>query len=75
MAGNLGVKSDSLALTVTIDEETKRDKDRKILARLLDIDIKVKSLDGLNLATIEQSVTMNQAGIIQSVATKAKRTK
>lgn len=73
IAKTLGVKGDSVALAVTIDEETKRDKQRNILARLLDVDIRVQSLDGQNLAKIEQEVTMTAKGSIQTVSTRPRR--
>ncbi|MDX1989225.1 MAG: hypothetical protein SFV17_21245 [Candidatus Obscuribacter sp.] len=73
IAKALGVKGDSVALSVTIDEETKRDRQRKIMARLLDIDIRVRSLDGQNMAEVDQQVTLNAKGSIQYVSTRARR--
>lgn len=75
IAKNLGAKGDAVALAVTINEETKRDKQRKVMARLLDIDIQVQSLDGQNLAEVEQQVTLTAKGSIQYVSTRARRPK
>jgi hypothetical protein len=74
IAKALGAPGDSVALAVEIQEQHKRDERHKLIAQLLDVKVIVRTLDGRNLATINQEVTLNAQGVITAVDTKAKKT-
>jgi hypothetical protein len=71
IAKALGAPGDSVALAVEIQEQHKRDERHKLIAQLLDVKVIVRTLDGRNLATINQEVTLNAQGVITDVDTKA----
>ncbi len=75
IANKLGVSGGAVALDVTIFESQIRDETRRATNRSLAMKTIVRSLDGRELASVDQSVTLDLKGNIKSVDTEARRSR
>ncbi len=73
LAKQLGVEGDGLALSLTIDQRDKFDRQRspKRIATLVDVNTVVRTLDGHKLGSIDQGVTLDGARRVTYISTKA----